>query len=77
MDASSMVGKSGNIAVHLVPTDTGDPRFVLEHIQLGELIDLPDLATAREVHALLGHAIMKAQIRMILDARSLDNGRDV
>lgn len=68
---STLVGKSGDVAVHLVPSPEGDPKFVIEHMELGELIDLPDLATAREVYHLLGRAILEAEIDLHLAARRL------
>lgn len=66
---STLVGKSGDVAVHLLQGETGDPRFVIEHMELGELIDLPDLATAREVFHLLGRAILEAEIELVLARR--------
>lgn len=68
---STLIGKSGNIAVHLLSGEAGDPRFVIEHIELGELIDLPDLATAREVFHLLGRAVLEAEIDLHLARRRL------
>lgn len=68
-EATSIIGTSGHIAVHLISTSTGDPAFVVEQTQLGELVDLPDLATAREVHDLLGRAIMLAEMKLIVDTR--------
>lgn len=67
--AETLIGTSGHLAVHLIQDGTGDPGFMIEHQQLGEVIDLPDLATAREVHALLSRAIMLAEIRLIINAR--------
>lgn len=61
---TTLVGTSGHVAVLLVYTDTGDPAFCIEQVQLGELVDLPDLATAREVHQLLGQAIRQAELRL-------------
>jgi hypothetical protein len=56
----SLVGASGHIAVHRVTTSTGDPAFCIEQVELGEVVDLPDLATARELYDLLGLAIAQA-----------------
>lgn len=66
---STLVGKSGDVAVHITHGEHGDPRFVIEQIELGEIIDLPDLATAREVYHLLGRAILEAEIDLHLASR--------
>lgn len=72
MDApQTLVGTSGHIAVHIAPGQDGDPQFLIEEMINGELISLPDLATAREVYNLLGKAILEAEIDLILARRSL------
>lgn len=64
-----LIGKSGHFAVHLVPEEPGEFRIMLEHMQNGEIIDFPDLATARECYHLIGGAIRHGEVDLILRRR--------
>lgn len=55
----ALIGESGQIAVHLVEDDEGEPMVRIEQKELGEIVDLPDLATAREVWYILSEAMAR------------------
>lgn len=52
----ALIGSSGHLKVHLM-YDDGDTSIQIEDAELGELLILADIPTAREVRALLDQAI--------------------
>lgn len=53
------IGTSGHISVQLIDDEYGELMIRVEQTELGEIIDLPDLATAREVWYLLSEAMAR------------------
>lgn len=60
----SLIGASGHIRVHVIADGSDEPVIRIEDERLGELVDLPDVATAREVQTLLGEAVRRALVRL-------------
>lgn len=68
------IGTSGHIAVHVIEDDHGEPYIRIEQVELGEIVDLPDLPTAREVWYLLSEAIARMRNGQPSESYWIDTG---